>query len=228
MTCGAGSCSRIRPRTCRAGSPASTRCTSSAASSACPAREPPSPASPGAAREFASAVGYPLIAKLTTPWTAGSGLRSTSVRGRPAGTGPRLPALRTQSGAGLMLQEFIPGGPGHDWFFHGYCDASSVCQPAFTGIKERSYPGRSRADQPRALGGEREAARSGHLAARQAWATADCSTSISAWTRATAQYNLLDFNPRLGAQFRVFRDTAGTDVAAGRLPRPDRPADPAG
>ena len=27
------------------------------------------------------------------------------------------------------------------------------------------------------------------------------------------QYNLLDFNPRLGAQFRVFRDTAGTDVA---------------
>ena len=27
------------------------------------------------------------------------------------------------------------------------------------------------------------------------------------------QYNLLDFNPRLGAQFRLFRDTAGTDVA---------------
>jgi D-aspartate ligase len=27
------------------------------------------------------------------------------------------------------------------------------------------------------------------------------------------QYNLLDFNPRLGAQFRVFQDTAGTDVA---------------
>ena len=29
----------------------------------------------------------------------------------------------------------------------------------------------------------------------------------------TGEYNLLDFNPRLGAQFRVFRDTAGTDVA---------------
>ena len=39
-----------------------------------------------------------------------------------------------------MLQEFIPGGQGHDWFFHGYCDADSVCQPAFTGVKERSYP----------------------------------------------------------------------------------------
>jgi predicted ATP-grasp superfamily ATP-dependent carboligase len=29
----------------------------------------------------------------------------------------------------------------------------------------------------------------------------------------TGEYNLLDFNPRLGAQFRVFRDTAGTDIA---------------
>ena len=27
------------------------------------------------------------------------------------------------------------------------------------------------------------------------------------------RYHLLDFNPRLGAQFRVFRDVAGTDVA---------------
>ena len=45
-----------------------------------------------------------------------------------------------QAGVGLMLQEFIPGGPGQDWFFHGYCDASSTCRPAFTGVKERSYP----------------------------------------------------------------------------------------
>jgi D-aspartate ligase len=29
----------------------------------------------------------------------------------------------------------------------------------------------------------------------------------------TGEYHLLDFNPRLGAQFRIFRDTAGTDVA---------------
>ena len=31
------------------------------------------------AREFARPVGYPLIAKLATPWAKGSGLRSTSV-----------------------------------------------------------------------------------------------------------------------------------------------------
>ena len=44
----------------------------------------------------------------------------------------------------------------------------------------------------------------------------------------TGAYHLLDFNPRLGAQFRVFRDTAGTDVAlAAYLDLTDQPI-PAG
>ena len=72
--------------------------------------------------------GYPLIAKLTTPWTKGSGLRSTSVVASQQGTGHAYEAC-ARAGAGLMLQEFIPGGPGHDWFFHGYCDVNSVCRP---------------------------------------------------------------------------------------------------
>src|SRR5690606_39576543 len=46
-------------------------------------------------------------------------------------------------GCQLMLQEHIPGGSGKDWFFHGYCDAASTCEPAFTGVKERSYPARA-------------------------------------------------------------------------------------
>ena len=52
------------------------------------------PGSLGTAREFASAVGYPLIAKLTTPWTAGSGLRSTSVVADQQELDAHLPALR--------------------------------------------------------------------------------------------------------------------------------------
>ena len=112
-----------------------------------------------------------------------------------------------------MLQEFIPGGPGHDWFFHGYCDANSTCRPAFTGVKERSYPagagltslGRS---APNDALREQVTRLLGQLGLPRA-----SSTSISAWTQRTAEYHLLDFNPRLGAQFRLFRDTAGTDVA---------------
>jgi len=44
----------------------------------------------------------------------------------------------------------------------------------------------------------------------------------------TGDYHLLDFNPRLGAQFRVFRDNRRDRCRAGRLPRPDRSADTTG
>ena len=83
-----------------------------------------------------------------------------------------------------------------------------------------------RADQPRAFGRKRGPARRGHLA-RTSSDTKEFSISISASTSAAASYRLLDFNPRLGAQFRVFRDTAGTDVAlAAYLDLTDQPIPP--
>jgi predicted ATP-grasp superfamily ATP-dependent carboligase len=169
------------------------------------------PGSLGSAQEFASAVGYPLIAKLTTPWTMDSGLRSTSVVADQQEL-EHIYRRCEQSGAGLMLQEFIPGGKGHDWFFHGYCDANSVCQPAFTGVKERSYPAAAGLTSlGRSVANEKLRDEITSLLARLEYRgllDLDIRLDIR-----DGQYNLLDFNPRLGAQFRVFRDTAGTDVA---------------
>jgi predicted ATP-grasp superfamily ATP-dependent carboligase len=169
------------------------------------------PSSFTAAREFASVAGYPVIVKLTTPWSAGRGLRSTSVIGDQHEL-EDLYRRCDQSGAGLMLQEFIPGGQGHDWFFHGYCDASSVCQPAFTGIKERSYPAAAGLTSlGRSAANEKLRDQITSLLARLGYrGLLDLDIRMDA---RNGQYNLLDFNPRLGAQFRVFRDTAGTDVA---------------
>ncbi|RCW44426.1 putative ATP-grasp superfamily ATP-dependent carboligase [Halopolyspora algeriensis] len=163
---------------------------------------------------FAAQVGFPLVAKLAAPWRspAASGVRSTTiVRG-----GQELSALRRAcdraGGAALMLQEYLPGGPGSDWFFHGYCAADSTCLPAFTGVKERSYPAQAGltslgrcADNP--------------VLRRQA---TDVLARLSFrgivdldWRRdeRDGQYKLLDFNPRIGAQFRLLRDRAGIDVA---------------
>ena len=169
------------------------------------------PDSLGDARAFATEVGYPLIAKLTTPWTAGSGLHSTSV---VAGQQEldRIYQLCEQSQAGLMLQEFIPGGQGHDWFFHGYCDADSVCQPAFTGVKERSYPAAAGLTSlGRSVPNEKLRDQVTSMLQRLGYrGLLDLDIRLDS---RDGQYNLLDFNPRLGAQFRIFRDTAGTDVA---------------
>jgi predicted ATP-grasp superfamily ATP-dependent carboligase len=169
------------------------------------------PGSLAQARAFAADVGFPLIAKITTPWAHDSGLRSTSIianSGQLAATYQDFAG----AGAGLMLQEFVPGGSGHDWFFHGYCDVNSVCRPAFTGVKERSYP---------AHAGLTCLGRSTPSARLRAEVTAlltrlgyrgilDLDLRLDA---RDGQYKLLDFNPRLGAQFRLFRDTAGMDVA---------------
>jgi D-aspartate ligase len=166
-----------------------------------------------AAREFAADTGFPLVAKLTMPWNHGrGGLRSTSIvssREQLAGTYEASARARVA----LMLQEFIPGGPGQDWFFHGYCDAASRCRPAFTGVKERSYPahagltclGRS-VSNPRLR--EQVAGLLSRLGYR---GIVDLDLR---WDARDGQYKLLDFNPRIGAQFRLFRDTAGTDVAS--------------
>ena len=183
------------------------------------------PASLTQAREFGSAAGYPLIAKLATPWDKGSGLRSTSVLASRAALDHAYEAC-ARSGDGLMLQEYIPGRSEHDWFFHGYCDANSMCRPAFTGVKERSYPadaGLTSLGCSAANEDLREEVTT-FLSKLRYQGLLDLDIRLD---ERNGNYCLLDFNPRLGAQFRVFRDTAGTDVAlAAYLNLTDQPIPP--
>jgi D-aspartate ligase len=188
------------------------------------------------AEDFAGRVGFPLVAKLARPWHHDSGrprLRSTMIVHDREDLISSYRASERQAtddgSAGLMLQEYIPGGPGHDFFFHGYCDASSICRPAFTGAKERSYP-------PHAgltcLGHSQDnpvlRQQATELLARLNYrGIVDLDFR---WNPRDGQYHLLDFNPRLGAQFRLFRDTQGVDVViaqhldlTGRV-IPDNPA----
>jgi D-aspartate ligase len=168
------------------------------------------------AAEFAATAGFPVIGKLTTPWQAagrqdGPPLRSTTIihdRAELAEVWLRC----TEAGLGLMLQEYLPGGAGQDWFFHGYCDTAGHCQPAFTGAKDRSYPAYAGLTSlgravPNTELRERVTGLLGTLGFR---GIVDLDLRFDP---RDGQYKLLDFNPRLGAQFRLFEDTAGVDVA---------------
>jgi predicted ATP-grasp superfamily ATP-dependent carboligase len=169
------------------------------------------PGSLDAAREFAAGTGFPLIAKLTTPWRHGNGkLRSTSIVADEAELDGIYRAC-DRGGAGLMLQEFIPGGRGQDWFFHGYCDASARCRPAFTGVKERSYPAHAGLTSlGRSTPNPRLRDEIASLLTRLSYSgILDLDLR---WDARDGQYKLLDFNPRLGAQFRLFLDSAGVNV----------------
>jgi predicted ATP-grasp superfamily ATP-dependent carboligase len=160
------------------------------------------------AKLFAEEVGLPLVAKLARPWQSGA-IRSTTIVNSVA----QLAELyRLAPSDGLMLQEYIPGGPGRDWFFHGYCDARSVCEPAFTGVKERSYPPHSGLTSfGRAAANPRLREQVSELL-RQIGYRGIMDLDIRFDAR-DEQYKLLDFNPRIGAQFRIFENVAGIDVA---------------
>ena len=78
-------------------------------------------------------------------------------------------------------------------------------------MKIRSYPAYAGLTSlGRAVANESCAARPPACSA--GWGTAASPISTCAWTAGTDSYKLLDFNPRLGAQFRLFRDWAGVDV----------------
>ena len=162
-------------------------------------------------RQFAADAGFPLVVKLIEPWRAHSGLHSTTIVTDRAALSS-IWAASEQASARLMLQEFIPAATHSDWFFHGYCSSNSACRPAFTGRKERSYPARA---------GLTSLGRS-EVNLRLRSQLCSLLTAIGyqgimdldlRWDARDCQFKLLDFNPRIGAQFRLFEDTAGVDVA---------------
>jgi D-aspartate ligase len=87
----------------------------------------------------------------------------------------------------------------------------SVCQPAFTGIKERSYPAAAGLTSlGRSVANEKLRDQITSMLQRLGYrGLLDLDIRLDS---RDGQYNLLDFNPRLVAQFRIFRDTAGTDL----------------
>ncbi len=181
------------------------------------------PDSEQAARAAASRFGLPLIAKWARPWLLPPGparaagprpLRSTEVVTAEA----QVVALfrrREEAGSPLLLQRLIPATPGGDRFFHGYFGADAygapVCRYGAAGIKELSWP-RSAGLTARGswLADERiEAA--GRAVAAAAGYTGLLDLDLR-WDPRAGDFALLDFNPRLGAQFRLFADSAGLDL----------------
>ncbi len=154
---------------------------------------------------------FPVVVKNSDPW-----LRLT----RPAVSGSTM--VRAWSALDEvardwrepfcgLVQEYLPDDSSEDWIVHGYWGSDAESTAVFTGRKLRSWPP--------------------HFGAT-AYARVESNDDLVGLTRRlceqlgyrgifdldwrfdrrTGRYNLLDFNPRLGAQFRLFEDDAGVDV----------------
>jgi predicted ATP-grasp superfamily ATP-dependent carboligase len=155
-------------------------------------------------------LGYPVViknrepfARLRAPAAGTSTVISNEVELRERFPSEPLPSL--------LLQEYVPREEAEDWITHLYCGAGGEAQVVFTGLKLRSWP-------PYAGFTTRADARPNPRLARQA--TEFCRTikyggiADLDWRfdRRDGQYKLLDFNPRRGAQFRLFETVGGVDV----------------
>jgi len=175
--------------------------------------------------DFTKHASLPVVIKVIEPWLAPRGLKTTIVSERQELMNYCDSQGRQVPPTALMIQEMIPSSISEDWFVHGYCDGHSNPVAIFTGIKLRSYP---------AFAGPTTFARSVRNDALQQQAIEllraigyhgimDLDYRLDS---RDGRYNLLDFNPRVGAQFKLFKDADGTDVVralhmdlTGRTPR---------
>ncbi|GGX09896.1 ATP-grasp domain-containing protein [Streptomyces malachitofuscus] len=170
------------------------------------------PDSPARAVADAERLGLPLVAKWSRPWLLppGSGLRSTRLV-HTAHQVRELYARVAEAGSPLLLQSYLPPGEDRDWFFHGYADRSGTVRAGGAGRKRLSWP---RGAGLTAVGHWTPNSEICALAERLTGELGYRGVFDLDFRRCgtTGRYHLLDFNPRPGAQFRLFADSAGLDV----------------
>ncbi|MET8678090.1 ATP-grasp domain-containing protein [Streptomyces sp. NPDC004647] len=169
------------------------------------------PASYADIEAYAARARFPVVAKNREAFER---RRQPAVNGTTRIGGPaQLLSLARGWGPrpGVILQEYLPREDAEDWIVHAYFDADSAPLAMFTGVKVRSWPPHAgmtaRAyvvDNP-----ELAAIAAQFVKAIGFAGTIDLDLRFD---RRDGQYKLLDFNPRMGAQFRLFENTAGVDV----------------
>jgi len=162
-------------------------------------------------QHFITHAKFPVIVKAAESWIIPKGQRSTTIARDPKQLYAMYEGVESGERGNVLFQEYIPPEYGEDWFYHGYRSARVDQCFGFTGRKLRSYPPLT---GPTTLG---KAAVNDRLRnqAEQLLKSISYSGIVDLdyrFDKRDDQYKLLDFNPRIGAQFRLFEDTLGTDV----------------
>lgn len=182
----------------------------------CLAHDVPTPrtAFPGSREDlglFGNDLGFPLIAKNATAGIASASpvLPGTTIVRDRHELFDRFGRLGDYSG--LLLQEYIPFTGNNDWFVHAYCDADSSQVLDFVGRKAYSWPP--------ARGVTADARSADNPVLRELAATFFKAIRYSGvndldwrYDGRDGRYKLVDFNPRVGAQFRFGVTRSGVDV----------------
>ena len=131
----------------------------------------------------------------------------------------------------VVLQEYLPPSTSEDWICNAWVGPDPGSSVIFTGRKDRMWPPEAGvATFAEAIDNPEVAGHSSALFEALGYqGIADLDWRLD---ERDSSYKLLDFNPRIGAQFRLFETEQGIDVVrAAHLTltgRPRSPAEPPG
>lgn len=162
---------------------------------------------------FVGQATFPVVVKVRDPdlLDRASGVRSVEI-GSDASQVSELWSKHLVDGQpNCILQEYIPGGPDTVWMVNAYVDETSILRFAATGRKVRQYPPYTGAT---ALGVCERNDDVLKLTAQLVGAIRYRGILDVGWRFDVrdGSYKLLDFNPRIGATFRLFVGATGLDV----------------
>jgi predicted ATP-grasp superfamily ATP-dependent carboligase len=180
-------------------------------SSGVPCPEAAFPRSIDDVHEFIGRATFPVVVKAAESRRLPQTARPTHIAGGPAELLTIYLRLECPDKPNLIFQEYIPESSSEDWIFHGYSNPESNCLVSFTGRKLRSWPpfagittlGVSVLNEP---------LRQQTVKLVNAVGYAGIMDIDYRLDKRDGQYKLLDFNPRIGANFRMFEDRGGLDV----------------
>ncbi|GAA1168028.1 putative ATP-grasp superfamily ATP-dependent carboligase [Kitasatospora gansuensis] len=154
--------------------------------------------------------GYPLVLKNLEAWTRlrAPAVRHTTVVHDEAELRAACPPGPVPS---VLVQEYLPPEQAEDWITHLYCGLDGAGPVVFTGRKLRSWPpGAGVTTRAQSLPNRELAALAAEFCGRIGYhGVADLDWRLD---RRDGRYKLVDFNPRTGAQFRLFQSADGVDV----------------
>jgi D-aspartate ligase len=194
----------------------------------CASHDVPSPATvtPASLAEvsaFAATATFPVVVKNAEAWvrrrhpvvpgtTVLNSVEELLALVQPTGSaGGSGPDPSPGAAHNFIVQEYLPPECSQDWIVQLYCDAESNCAVLFTGQKVRSWPPQAGVTACAYSIANAEVAAIAERFCREIGfrGIADLDWRFD---RRDGQYKLVDFNPRIGNQFRLFETPDGVDV----------------
>jgi predicted ATP-grasp superfamily ATP-dependent carboligase len=159
-------------------------------------------------RAFAEETTFPVLVKGAEQWVPLKDMSSTRVIQTADQLASFCENCNYEGSQPLIVQEYIPG---EDWISHGYYNSGKKVSVTFTGKKLRAYPSEAGST---ALGLSIENEELRRVSEKLLHAVGYSGIIDMDWRRdeRDGQYRIVDCNPRVGQNFRMFENTAGIDV----------------